>query len=75
MPHLAVDPVVCAAHVVTAAQTLASREADPASEGCVVSITRVSAGKGAYNVIGQRVKLAGTLRALTSGGFERLRRR
>ena len=37
MPHLAVDPVVAAAHIITALQTIASRNVDPV-DAVVVSI-------------------------------------
>ncbi|MDZ5647688.1 M20 aminoacylase family protein [Nitrospirillum sp. BR 11828] len=62
-PHLGVDPVVVAAQLVVAAQTLVSRTISPVECG-VVSITRIHAGT-AYNIIPNEVKLAGTVRALT----------
>jgi len=43
MPQDAVDPVLAAAHVITALQSLVSRTADP-FDHLVVSVTRVSAG-------------------------------
>ena len=49
MPHKARDPIVAAAHIVTAAQTIVSRAVDPL-EPAVVSITSVHAGD-AFNVI------------------------
>lgn len=62
MPHHGVDPVVAAAHVVTALQTIASRNADPI-EAAVISVTQIHGGD-AYNVIPDTVKLAGTTRTL-----------
>jgi amidohydrolase len=64
MPHLAVDPVLVAAHVVTALQSLVSRRRDPFEEG-VVSVTQVQAGH-AFNVIPRQALLRGTVR--TFGG-------
>src|SRR5260370_8288701 len=64
MPHRAIDPVVAAAHVITALQTLVSRRRDPFEEG-VVSVTQVQAGH-AFNVIPERATLPGTVR--TFGG-------
>ncbi len=63
MPHRCTDPVVAAAHIVTALQTLVSRATDPA-EAAVVSVTKVEAGS-AYNVIPGSARLAGTVRSLT----------
>lgn len=64
MPHLAIDPVLVAAHVVTALQSLVSRRRDPFEEG-VVSVTRLAAGH-AFNVIPGEARLDGTVR--TFGG-------
>ncbi|MBI4421166.1 MAG: amidohydrolase [Gemmatimonadetes bacterium] len=63
-PHQTVDPVLTAAHVVTALQALVSRRRHPLEEA-VVSVTQVSAGH-AYNVIPGRAELRGTVR--TFGG-------
>ena len=59
MPHRTRDPIVAAAHLITAAQTVVSRVVDPL-EPAVVSITSVNGGD-AYNVIPGKV----TLRANT----------
>lgn len=64
MPHLATDPVLVAAHIVTALQSLVSRRRDPFEPG-VVSVTQVSAGH-AFNVIPEYATLRGTVR--TFGG-------
>jgi amidohydrolase len=63
-PHQTVDPVLVAAHVVTALQSLVARRRNPFEEG-VVSITQVNAGH-AFNVIPGRADLRGTVR--TFGG-------
>lgn len=60
MPHLGVDPVVAAAEVVTAWQTIASRNADP-QDAVVVSVTQMDAGD-TWNVIPDSVRLRGTIR-------------
>ena len=72
-PHKCIDPVLIAAEIVTAVQSIVARGVDPL-EACVVSITRLEAGS-AYNVIPSSAKLAGTVRTLSSAarGFARLR--
>jgi len=61
-PHLAVDPVVAAAHVITALQTIASRNLEPV-DALVVSICSMATSQiGAFNVIPDAVQLVGTVR-------------
>jgi len=63
MPHLTVDPVVTAAHVITALQTIASRNVSPV-DAVVVSICSMQTSQlGAFNVIPDFVKLIGTVRS------------
>jgi amidohydrolase len=64
MPHLAIDPILVAAHLVTALQSLVSRRRDPFEEG-VVSVTQIQAGH-AFNVIPRQAMVRGTVR--TFGG-------
>ncbi|HEY6548698.1 MAG TPA: amidohydrolase, partial [Vicinamibacteria bacterium] len=59
-PHRAADPVVAAAHVVTALQSLVSREVAPV-EAAVVTIGAIHGGE-AFNVIPDAVELLGTIR-------------
>jgi amidohydrolase len=59
-PHRAADPVVAAAHVITALQTVVSREVSPV-QAAVVTIGSIHGGK-AFNVIPDEVVLTGTLR-------------
>ncbi len=73
MPHLAIDPVTTAAQVITALQTIISRELDPLGSG-VISITMVHGG-AAYNVIPEEVRLHGTIRSLTLTGLKALQAR
>jgi amidohydrolase len=61
-PHLSRDPVVCGAQLITAIQSLVSRNIDPA-QGLVVSVTRVQAGT-ATNIIPDEMLIGGTIRAL-----------
>ena len=61
-PQHAVDPVSIAAQLVVALQTLVSRNVDP-MRSAVLSITMFHAGD-AFNIIPQRVEIAGTVRTL-----------
>ncbi|WP_445679743.1 M20 aminoacylase family protein [Radicibacter daui] len=60
MPHLGIDPVVVASHIVTALQTLVSRTTDPL-DSAVISVTKLNAGS-AHNVIADNAVLGGTVR-------------
>lgn len=61
LPHLTVDPIVIAANVINALQTLVSREVDPV-ESAVMSICKMSSGE-AYNVIPETATFGGTIRS------------
>jgi len=66
MPHLAADPVVMAAHVITALQTVASRNVSPV-DAVVVSVCSLqSSTLGATNIIPASVELVGTVRSFTA---------
>jgi amidohydrolase len=60
MPQRAADPVVAAAHVVTALQSVVSREVAPV-DAAVVTIGAIHGGE-AFNVIPDAVELLGTIR-------------
>jgi amidohydrolase len=60
-PHRSADPVVAAAHVVTALQTLVSREVSPL-QSAVVTVGAIHGGE-AFNVIPDEVVLTGTIRS------------
>ncbi len=62
-PHDCIDPIVTAAHVITALQSVASRSVDPL-ESVVVSVCTVKAGD-TFNVIPQTATLLGTVRTLS----------
>jgi hippurate hydrolase len=65
MPHLTADPVVAAAQVITALQTIASRNANPL-DSIVVSVCSMQTSQlGAFNVIPGHVLLVGTVRSFT----------
>ena len=59
-PHRAADPVVAAAHVVVALQTIVAREVSPL-ESAVVTLGAIHGGQ-AFNVIPDAVTLTGTVR-------------
>jgi len=63
-PHRTVDPIVTAAHVVTALQSIKSRRVDP-FDSAVVTVGAIHGGK-AHNIIPERVELNGTVRSLSS---------
>ncbi len=62
-PNEAVDPIVAAAHLVVALQTIASREADPL-EPFVLTVGKLEAGT-VHNIIPSEAYLEGTLRTVT----------
>ncbi|HEY2595860.1 MAG TPA: amidohydrolase, partial [Chloroflexota bacterium] len=63
MPHQVADPVVAAAELIVALQTLVSRESPP-MEPAVLTIGSIHGGT-APNIIPARVELHGTLRAFS----------
>jgi hippurate hydrolase len=63
-PEAGIDPVLVAAHVTTALQSIVSRNVKP-QETAVVSVTRIVGGD-AYNVIPQSAILSGTARAFSN---------
>ncbi len=65
IPQQTVDPVVAAAQIVTALQTIVSRNVAPL-ETAVVSVTTIDAGT-AFNVIPQTAELTGTIRTFDPG--------
>lgn len=61
-PHLGRDPIVTAAHIITALQTVVSRTVDP-TDACVVTVGQIEGGT-ANNIIPEAVRLVGTVRTL-----------
>jgi hippurate hydrolase len=62
MPHLTSDAIAIAAQVVTALQTIVSREVDPV-EPAVLTVGEIGAGT-AFNIIPDKARLGGTVRTL-----------
>jgi len=61
-PHRTIDPVVVAAHVITAAQSIVSRTVSPI-DTAVVSLCSVQAGHpGAMSVVPRTAQIVGTVR-------------
>ena len=61
-PHLAIDPIAIAANAISSLQTIVSREVDPL-ESAVVSICKMEAGGGSYNIIPDSATFGGTIRS------------
>ena len=77
LPHQGVDPIVVSAQIITALQTIISRNMEPI-QGGVISVGHISAGE-APNIIPDRVFFKGTARwfnpkvgDLIQSGIERL---
>ena len=73
MPHTVIDPIVTAANIITAFQTVASRNTHPV-DSAVVSVTQIHAGD-AWNVIPEQVLLRGTARAFKPAVRDLIERR
>ncbi|CAN5616646.1 M20 family metallopeptidase [soil metagenome] len=69
-PHLAVDAVTIAAHIVTALQTVVSREVDPV-QPAVLTVGEIEAGT-AFNIIPGEARLGGTVRTLDADLREKI---
>jgi amidohydrolase len=63
MPHNGRDPIVASAQIITALQSISSRNVSPL-DSTVVSVTRVRSGD-AFNIIPQTATLDGTIRTFT----------
>jgi hippurate hydrolase len=70
MPHLASDAIAIAAQVVTALQTIVSREVDPI-EPAVLTVGEIRAGT-AFNIIPNEARIRGTVRTLDADLRERI---
>ena len=73
IPEAAVDPIACAAQIVSAAQTIVSRNVSP-TDTAVVSFTIINGGT-AFNIIPQEVTLEGTIRTFEPKVREKVIRR
>ena len=72
-PDTTIDPVVCAAQIVNALQTIVSRNIEPLKPA-VVSVTSIHAGT-AFNIIPQTAELNGTIRTFEPEIREKVHRR
>jgi len=70
-PDLGVDPIVTAAHIVLALQTIVSRELDPVVPA-VVTVGKITSGF-TDNIIPESAVIEGTFRMLTRDVGERIR--
>ena len=70
IPQQTVDPVVAAAQIINALQTIVARNVAP-MQTAVVSVTTVNAGT-AFNVIPQTAELTGTIRTFEIGVRQRV---
>src|SRR5215467_6940616 len=74
-PHSAIDPVLVAGHIITAAQSIVSRNVSPI-DTAVVSLCAMSAGNpGAMSVIPAHAKLVGTVRTFKPATQDMIERR
>jgi amidohydrolase len=69
-PHRTIDPVAAAVQIISALQTIVSRNLSPL-ESAVVTVARLRAGE-AYNVIPQTAEMAGTIRTFEEGVHQRV---
>jgi amidohydrolase len=72
-PHGGVDPIYCAAQIITALQSIVSRNVDP-TEAAVVTIAVINAGT-AHNIIPQTCEMIGTIRWFDAPTHEIIKRR
>jgi amidohydrolase len=73
LPNQAVDPVLAAAHVITALQSIVARNVDPV-ETAVVSATNLHGGSS-FNIIPPYVDIEGTIRTFKKDVRETVVRR
>ena len=73
LPHQAVDPILAAGHIITAIQSIVSRNIDP-QESVVISLGQIEAGT-TFNVIPEAVTIKGTVRSYSNEVHRMLYRR
>jgi amidohydrolase len=59
------DPIVASAHIITALQTIVSREMDLTKNASVITVGKITGGVRS-NIIPEQVEMIGTIRALSS---------
>ncbi|MGI4833055.1 MAG: amidohydrolase [Janthinobacterium lividum] len=70
-PWSSIDPVVTAAEIITALQTIVSRQVDLTQDAAVVTVGTVQAGVR-YNIIPPDATLSGTIRAFSPATQQRI---
>jgi len=74
-PDLTIDPVLVAAHIIVAAQSIVSRNVDPI-DTAVVSLCSMQAGNpGAMSVVPREAHLVGTVRTFRTATQDMIERR
>lgn len=73
MPHTCIDPVVVAGQILSAWQTIVSREIDPL-DMCVLTVGRITA-EGAWNIIPQHAEMVFGTRTLCVATMKRVEER
>ncbi len=74
-PDLTIDPVLVAAHIITAAQSIVSRNVDPV-DTAVVSLCSMQAGHpGAMSVVPREAHLVGTVRTFHTSTQDMIEKR
>jgi amidohydrolase len=71
MPHMSTDPIVVGAQVVTAMQTIVSRNLSAIHETAVISITEFTTN-GTVNVIPSKVNIKGDTRSFTDEALAKI---
>ena len=74
MPQECIDPILIAAHIITALQQIVSRNADP-SVPTVLTLGKINSKGGATNVIPDEVRIEGTFRTLNETWRNEAKRR
>lgn len=69
MPHLNIDPIVCAAAVVQSLQTVVSRNTDPL-DSVILTINRIEGGS-LMNLVADQVTMLATVRSLSDPALDR----
>lgn len=73
MPHLNIDPIVCASNVVMALQTVISRNTNPLKP-TLLSVNSIKGGSE-KNLVVDRVKMTATIRSLDTDSLFRAKKR
>jgi hippurate hydrolase len=73
LPHLGLDPVPVAAQIITALQTILTRNLHPLDAG-LISVTQLHAGE-AINVIADQCHLSGTVRTFSESVLDLIEQR